>query len=100
MTTILSLPAIARLAERQVRTDGPTTATDLIAWLVTVDVERTRAEAGVRLAVMGGRLALDRGGVLAIPTLAANAASATPVADRSPAAGNGATRPDDQRQAA
>jgi len=86
VTTILSLPAIARLAERQVRTDGPTTATDLIAWLVAVDVDQTPAEAGVRLAVMGGRLALDRGGALAICTLAANAASAT--------------RPDDQRQAA
>lgn len=54
--TILSLPAIARLVERHVRDHGPITATDLLAWLKSIDVDQDRAAAGLRLAVIGGRL--------------------------------------------
>lgn len=62
---MLSLPALARLAERLVISDGPRAADDLIAKIAAVDlIDRDRAEAGVRLAVITGRLVLDREAVL------------------------------------
>lgn len=62
--TILSLTAIARVAERHVRTRGPQTSEDLLALLATVAADPDRAQAGLRLAVIGGRLELDADGTL------------------------------------
>jgi hypothetical protein len=56
--TILSLSATARIAERHVRQHGPTSRDALITWLQSVDVARDRAEAGLRLAEISGRLEL------------------------------------------
>jgi hypothetical protein len=55
--TILSLTAIARLAERRCRqADQPVPLTDLLAWLTDLEVETGQAQAGVRLATIVGRL--------------------------------------------
>jgi hypothetical protein len=71
MTTLLSLPAIARVAERHVRQRGPATRDQLLAWTATVDVASDRAEAGLRLAVTCGRLELavdsERGAIYRVP---------------------------------
>jgi len=58
MATILSLPAVARLAERHVRDNhaGGLPVDELVGWLVRVRVAPDRARAGVRLAVTCGRL--------------------------------------------
>ncbi len=67
--SILSLPAIARLAERHVRQHGqPIPRGQLVKSLEMLDVERTRADAGVRLATTVGRL-VDTPNGLAIPAL-------------------------------
>jgi len=52
------------LLERHVHQTGPTTRDELVAWLMSIDVARDRAEAGVRLAVTCGRreLATDDDG--------------------------------------
>ena len=56
--TILSLVAVARLAERHVRQAGqPVPVEHVVHWLVdSVGVEEDRARAGVRLAVVVCRL--------------------------------------------
>lgn len=55
--TILSLTAVARLAERRVREEGaPVPVAELLAWLGRVDVDQERAAAAVRTAVAAGRL--------------------------------------------
>lgn len=65
---MLSLPALARLAEQLVLDSGPLDADTLIAKLADLDlIVPERAEAGVRLAVITGRLTLGRGGVLVAP---------------------------------
>jgi len=54
---ILSITAASRYATRLVRKAGePVAVTDLLRWLEALDIERSRAEAGVRLAVIGARL--------------------------------------------
>ena len=66
--SILSVPACARLAERHVRQHGqPIARAALVKSLEALDVERSRAEAGVRLAVTTGRI-VDAPNGLAIPT--------------------------------
>lgn len=65
--TILSLTALARIAERHVRTRGPIATNDLRDLMTTVAADVDRAEAGIRLAVIGGRLELDRDATLRIP---------------------------------
>jgi hypothetical protein len=62
----LSLPVLARLAERRVRRHGPIAADALIAQLAPDASCPDRAAAGVRLAVITGRLVLDRDGTLAV----------------------------------
>lgn len=58
--TILSLPAVARVAERHVRQTGPQPPKALLTWLTSIDISRERAEAGLRLATTCGRLELAR----------------------------------------
>jgi hypothetical protein len=65
--TTRSLPAIARHAEQHIRQHGPTLADDAITELAPHPTDRDRVEAGIRLAVIRGRLMLDRGGTLRIP---------------------------------
>lgn len=72
--TILSLPALARHAERHVQTHGPVTVADLLALLTPRAADPERAEAGIRLAVVGGRLVLDRDATLRTPTATEQAA--------------------------
>jgi hypothetical protein len=76
--SILSLPAVSRLAERHVRERGPMTLEALVAWLCSVDVEESRVEAGVRLATTVGRLEeardADGGEVLRVPSAGGEAA--------------------------
>ena len=67
--TILSLPAIGRLAERHVRQHGqPIPRAALVKWLRSIDVPDDRADAGVRLAITVGRL-VDTPSGIAIPAL-------------------------------
>jgi hypothetical protein len=67
--TILSLPAVARLTERHCREHGqPIMRHDLEKWLVSIDVTPERAEAGVSLAVICGRL-VDTPSGITIPAL-------------------------------
>jgi len=55
--TVLSLTATSRYATRLVRKAGePVAATDLIRWLEALDIDAERAQAGVRLATIVGRL--------------------------------------------
>jgi hypothetical protein len=55
--TILSLPAVSRVAERHCREQRqPIPRTELVKWLTSIDVAADRAEAGVNLAVICGRL--------------------------------------------
>ncbi len=69
MTTILSLPAVGRLAERYCRQHGqPVPRADLLKQLVLVDIPPDRADAGIRLAVTVGRL-VDTPAGIAIPAL-------------------------------
>src|SRR3954447_26221530 len=65
MTT---LPHLARLAERHVQRHGPTDVGDLVDQLGHEAGTPEHAEAALRLAVICGRLQLDRGGTLRIPT--------------------------------
>lgn len=65
---MLSLPALAAIATRYVRQHGASDAdqvVDHVALAANFDTER--AQAGVRLALIGRRLVLDRGGVLRLP---------------------------------
>ena len=59
MTTVLSLPAVGRLAQRHVRqATQPVPVEDVVAWLVNaIGLQDDRARAGVRLAEIVGRLA-------------------------------------------
>jgi hypothetical protein len=67
--SILSLPAVARLAERHCRQHRqPIPRAELLKSLEALGVERSRAEAGVRLATTCGRL-IDTPSGLAIPAL-------------------------------
>jgi len=64
--SILSLPAIGRLAERHVRQHGqPIPRAALVKFLrsIDVDVPDDRADAGVRLAITVGRLAATPNGI-------------------------------------
>jgi hypothetical protein len=72
--TILSLPALARAAEHHVEQHGPTSVDDLLAVLTRRAACPDRAEAGIRLAVIGGRLELDRDATLRTPTSTEQAA--------------------------
>jgi hypothetical protein len=70
--SILSLTAIARLAERHVRARGAVDVDELLELLTlaaggTSVAARDRAEAGLRLAVIGERLRLDRAATIAMP---------------------------------
>ncbi len=65
--TILSLPAVGRLAERHLRQHGqPIPRAQLIKALEAIDVPDDRAAAGIRLAITIGRLADTPAGI-AIP---------------------------------
>ncbi len=65
--SILSLPAIGRLAERHVRQHGqPIPRAALVKWLTSIDVPDDRADAGLRLACTIGRL-VDTPAGIAIP---------------------------------
>ncbi len=67
--SILSLPAIGRLAERYCRQHGqPIPRAELVKQLASVDVPPDRADAGIRLAVTVGRL-VDTPAGIAIPAL-------------------------------
>jgi len=67
--TILSLPAVGRVAERRLRQHGqPMPQAELVKWLGTIDVAHERALAGIRLAVTIGRL-VDTPNGIAIPVL-------------------------------
>jgi excisionase family DNA binding protein len=59
--TMLSLPALARAAEHHIRRHGPTTADDLV---LALDADHEHAQAGIRLALITGRLMLDRDATL------------------------------------
>ena len=63
-STILSLTALARIAERHVRQHGPTDVDQVIDAVELAVLDRDRATAGVRLAIIGGRLVLDRDATL------------------------------------
>lgn len=66
--TILSLPAVGRVAERHLRQHGqPIPREQLVAWLDSIDVAPERAKAGLRLAITCGRL-VDTPNGLTIPT--------------------------------
>jgi hypothetical protein len=67
-TTLLSLTALARIAERYVREHGPADAQDALDHVaLAANLDRERAEAGIRLALVGRRLVLDKGAVLRCP---------------------------------
>lgn len=54
---VLSLTATRKLAERFIRhADEPVAVADALRWLEALDVERSRAEAGIRLGCIAGRL--------------------------------------------
>lgn len=59
-TTVLSLTALARIAERHVREHGPADAEDVVDHLFLACGDRERAQAGVRLALLGQRITFDR----------------------------------------
>jgi len=55
--TVLSLVAVGRLAERHIRqATEPVLATALVSWFEHMNVDAERAQAGIRLAVIGARL--------------------------------------------
>lgn len=54
--TILSVTAVARLAERHVNTYGPTLEAELLHWLERHGVDPERAEQAVSLSPVRGRL--------------------------------------------
>lgn len=58
--TMLSLTALSRIAVRFVRERGPVDAGDLVDHVTSACGDRERAEAGIRLALIGGRVVLDR----------------------------------------
>lgn len=61
----MSLTALARIAERYVRAQGSVDAQDLVALLTeAANGNRERAEAGLRLAIIGRRVFLDRGATI------------------------------------
>jgi len=64
MTTILSVVAVGRLAERSVRQAGePVVVEQVLDSLVSLGVAVDRAEAGIRLATTIGRLeSIERDG--------------------------------------
>ena len=69
---ILSLTATSRYATRLVRKAGePVAPADLVRWLEALDIDTERAEAGIRLALIGARLEAvtddDQRPCLAIP---------------------------------
>jgi len=67
--TVLSLPAVGRVVERHLRQHGqPMPRADLVKWLGTIDVQPERALAGIRLAIIVGRL-VDTPNGIAIPAL-------------------------------
>lgn len=69
-TSMLSLTALARIAEREVRDWGPLDVDQVIDHLtVAAGMDTERAEAGLRLAVIGRRLELDRDATLRMPDL-------------------------------
>jgi hypothetical protein len=58
--TPLSLPALSQLAEQNIAWRGPLTTDELVQLLAHRAGAIDRAQAGVRLAVITGRLTLDR----------------------------------------
>ncbi len=69
--TTIQPRAVSRLAERHVRHQrDPIAVTELVRTLEALDVDRDRANAGIRLAVDSGRLIATPNG-LAIPTFRA-----------------------------
>ena len=59
MTTILSLTALSSLAERYVRTNGPSEVADVVDHLILAGADRRRATTATRAALARGRLTLD-----------------------------------------
>jgi ATP-dependent protease Clp ATPase subunit len=65
--TILSLPALARVAERYVREHGTSDVDQVVDHLVlAANFDRERAQAGLKLAVIGRLLVLDRDATIAL----------------------------------
>lgn len=67
MTTLVSLPKVARSAEQHIRRHGPMHADDIVTELGPEAGTPEHAEAGLRLAIIIGRLALDRDGTIRLP---------------------------------
>jgi hypothetical protein len=64
---LLSSTALSRIAERTVRQHGPTDIAALVDHLaLAAHGDTERAEAGIRLGIIGQRLELDRGATVRI----------------------------------